>query len=70
MQDARGRLIDPQQRPERRGFPGAVAAQEPERFPGPDIEGEVFDDRRIPEVHPEIPNVHQRRRSRVPQFWD
>ena len=58
VQGPGGRLVDAQQRPEGRGLPGAVAAEEPEGFPGPDIEGEVFDDRGVPEVHPEVFDVY------------
>ncbi|MCY1226057.1 hypothetical protein D9M72_382760 [compost metagenome] len=62
-----GGLVDAQQRPQGCGLPGPVAAEEPERFPGPDIEGEVFDDRCVPEVHSEIFDVYQRLCGRVPQ---
>ena len=58
VEGAGGGLVDAQQRSERGGFARAVAAQEPERFPGLNVEGEVFDDRCLPEVHAKVFDVN------------
>lgn len=59
-------LVDAQKCTQGGRFARAVAAKEPEGFPGPDIEGQVPDDLRVPEVHPEVFDVCQRLSSRTP----
>jgi hypothetical protein len=43
----------------RRGLPGSVAAQEPERLTPCHVEGQIPDDGFVPEIHPEILDVHK-----------